>query len=133
MLNVRFSRRPRFASLLVVNVVEQQVDRHDALDNAGLYPLPLLPGENAGDDIERQRPVDRLRIRIDREGDPRLYISALALAARCFSASIDNPARRSLIARLASLCCISQKKPWGSYPSRTEGFICLIEGDGSAL
>ena len=46
------------ASLLVVDVVDEAVERHEALDEAALDDRPLAGLDDPGDDVERPRPVD---------------------------------------------------------------------------
>ena len=53
----------------MIEVVEQQVDRGDALDDAALDLLPFVGRQHARDRVERQDAVDRLAVGIDREGD----------------------------------------------------------------
>ena len=55
--------------LVVINVVEQEVDRGDPLDDPALDVAPFLGRQDARQDVERQDPVDRLRIGIDRKGN----------------------------------------------------------------
>ena len=56
--------------LLVVDVVEQQVERGDPLDDAALEVAPLLGRQDSRQDVERQDSVDRIRFRVDRKRDP---------------------------------------------------------------
>ncbi len=56
--------------LVVIEVIEQQVQRGHPLNDAGLDVAPFLGRDQAGDRIERQDPVDRAGLRVDRKGDP---------------------------------------------------------------
>ena len=55
--------------LVMVDVVEQQVDRGDALHDAALDVPPLLGREDARQHVEWQDSIDRPRIGVDRESD----------------------------------------------------------------
>ncbi len=56
----------------MVDVVQEQVQRPHALDHAGFQDAPLLGGDHARDQVERQDAVDRRGVGIDREGDAAL-------------------------------------------------------------
>ena len=56
----------------MVDVVQEQVQRAHALDDAGLQRAPFLGGDHAGDQVEGQDAVDRGGIGIDGEGDAAL-------------------------------------------------------------
>ena len=55
--------------LVVIDVVEEDVDRLHPLDAAALHEFPFGPGENARDEIEGDQPLGRAAFGIDREGD----------------------------------------------------------------
>src|SRR4029079_5703145 len=55
--------------LVVIDVVEEHIDRFDALDAAALHQLPFSPIENAGNEIEGDQALGRAGFTIDREGD----------------------------------------------------------------
>ena len=52
-----------------VDVGEIEVERLDALLEALPEQVPFPGGEDAGDDVERNQPLGRIRLAIDREGD----------------------------------------------------------------
>ncbi len=56
--------------LLVVDVVDEQVECVEALDEAGLDGLPLLTGDDPGDDVEGPGAVEADRAVVDGEGHP---------------------------------------------------------------
>ena len=58
---------------LVVDVVQEGIDRRNALADAGLKLAPLGCGENTRDAIEREDPVDRGGFGVDRKGDSEIY------------------------------------------------------------
>ncbi len=61
---------PRLEDLLVViDVVEEDVDRLDPLDAALLDQVPLGAVEDAGDEVEGDQPLGRAALAIDGEGD----------------------------------------------------------------
>ena len=55
--------------LLVIDVVQEQIERADPLPHAGLDGPPVRSRQHPGNDVERQDAVDGVAIRIDREGD----------------------------------------------------------------
>ena len=55
--------------LVVIDVVEEDVDRLHALDAAALHELPFGAVENARHEIEGDQPLGRAAFAIDREGD----------------------------------------------------------------
>ena len=60
-------------SLLAVDVVEEEVERAHALDQAALEPVPLGAGNHARDQVEREDPLDPLLLAVDREADPLVH------------------------------------------------------------
>ena len=60
-----------------VNVVDEGVDRPDPLLEARRQPLPFARGEDARDDVERDDPLGRFVVAIDREGDAEASEGAL--------------------------------------------------------
>jgi hypothetical protein len=58
--------------LLVIDVVDEQVQRGQALDQTGLDGLPFAPRDDPGQDIEGPGPVDVLPLAVDGEADPHL-------------------------------------------------------------
>ena len=57
-------------ALLVVDVIDESVERGDALPQAGLDAVPLLARDGARDDVERPRAIDRAALLvIHGEGD----------------------------------------------------------------
>ncbi len=81
--------------LIMVNVVEQQVDRRDPLDDAALYVPPLLSRQHARQDVERQDAVDRPRVRVDRKGDPKIVELGVRGGGALFEHT-DRQAREAL-------------------------------------
>ena len=55
--------------LAVVDVVEEGVERPHALLDAGAEPAPLGRRDDARDDVERDQPLGRRLLAVDREGD----------------------------------------------------------------
>ena len=56
----------------MVDVVEEEIQRRDALDETGLDMGPLGAGNDPGHQVERKNPPGPLIIAIHREGDPLL-------------------------------------------------------------
>src|SRR5690606_6887746 len=72
-------------ALVAVEVRDEQVERADALDQAFADAIPLIARDDAGDDVEWPRAVDRAAfLVVDRERDAhdedREFGSVLALA-----------------------------------------------------
>ena len=59
----------RRMSRVTVKVAQKQVERAHALLEAGLEPAPFLPGEQPGQDVERDQPLGTFLLAIDGEGD----------------------------------------------------------------
>ena len=55
--------------LAVVDVGDEQVERVDALDHAALDVIPLLARDHAGDQVEREDPLEPFLLAVDREAD----------------------------------------------------------------
>jgi hypothetical protein len=55
--------------LVVIDIVEEDVDRLDALDAAPLDQVPLGAVEDARDEVEGDQPLGRTALGIDSEGD----------------------------------------------------------------
>ena len=66
--------------LAVVDVVEEGVERLDALLDALRQPAPFGARKNARHDVEGDEPLGRLLLAIDGEGDARLAEDALGVA-----------------------------------------------------
>ena len=64
---------------VVVDVVQEQVQRAHALDDAGFQRAPFLGGDHARDQVERQDAVDRGGVGIDGEGDAALQQVAFGI------------------------------------------------------
>ena len=56
--------------LLVVEVVEEQVERGDALDEPRLEPRPLVRRDDPRDQVEREDAFRALGVVVDGESDP---------------------------------------------------------------
>ena len=56
-------------TLLVVDVVEEEIQRRDALDETGLNMLPLASGHDAREGIEREDAFRAFLVSVDRERD----------------------------------------------------------------
>ncbi len=54
---------------VVVNVVEEEVERLDALEQAGLHRLPFRGGDRPGDEVEGENLLDPAAVGIDGKGD----------------------------------------------------------------
>ena len=57
-------------ALVVIDVVEKQVERHDPLGEAGLKVLPLARRHDPRDRIERENPLGTAVVVVNIEGDP---------------------------------------------------------------
>src|SRR6185503_326684 len=55
--------------LVVIDVVEEDVDRLDSLDAAPLHEIPLGAVEDAGDQVKRDQPLGRAAFGVDCKGD----------------------------------------------------------------
>ena len=55
---------------VVVDVVDEQVQGPDPLLQPALDPVPLVGGDQPGDRVERDDPLDPLVAAVDGEGDP---------------------------------------------------------------
>jgi hypothetical protein len=60
-------------ALLVVDVVQEEVERLHPLDQAALEPVPLGAGNHARDQVEREDPLEPLLLSVDREADPLVH------------------------------------------------------------
>src|SRR5262249_4871230 len=69
--------------LLLVDVEDEEVQRCDALNEAGLDPLPLSRGDDPGDEVEGEDALGPLLLTIHRERDALIHERELlqALAA----------------------------------------------------
>ncbi len=67
--------------LLVIDILDEPVERGDALDDAALDHCPFFRGEDAGYDVERQDPVDLLAVGVNGERDAE--IEELVLCGLC--------------------------------------------------
>ena len=56
----------------MIHVVQEQVQRSHALDDAGFQCVPFLRGNYARDQVERQDTVDRGRVGVDGKGNAAL-------------------------------------------------------------
>ena len=54
--------------LLVVEVVQEEVQRRDPLDEAGLKARPFAGRDDSRDQVEREDPLGALRVIVDGEG-----------------------------------------------------------------
>ena len=78
----------------MVDVVQEQVQRPHALNDAGLQRSPLLGGDHPRDQVERQDAVDRGGVGIDGEGDAARQQVALGIggaAAQRLDRQIAQP------------------------------------------
>ena len=57
-------------ALVVVEVVDEQVEGAEPLDEAGLESVPLVGGDDPGDDVERPGPVDARVVAVDLKRHP---------------------------------------------------------------
>ena len=57
------------AALVLVDVEDEEVQRGDALNEAGLDPLPLAGGDDPGDEVEREDALGPLLLAVHRERD----------------------------------------------------------------
>ena len=56
-------------SLVVIDVVEEQVQRLNALNQTGLHRRPLFASHRPRNEVERENLLHAAPIRVDREGD----------------------------------------------------------------
>ncbi len=82
---------------LAVDVLQEGVDRLDALDQPRAQPRPFVGEEDARDDVERDDPLGGVAVAIDGEGDAELaegllrgLLAALQLGLR----RIGDPVRQ---------------------------------------
>ena len=66
--------------LAMVDVVQEGIERLDALLDALREPAPFRAGDDAGHDVERDQPFGGVFLAIDGEGDARLAEDALGVA-----------------------------------------------------
>ena len=86
---------------VVVDVVQEGVQRRDALLHPGFEVRPFRGGEHARDAVERQDAVDRAGLGIDGEGDAEIdqvVLGRRGARAQCIEA--DGADRRPHAARL---------------------------------
>ena len=86
----------------MIDVVQEQVQRAHALDDAGLQRAPFLRGDHARDQVERQDAVDRGRVGIDGEGDAALQQVAFGIggaAAQRLDRQMAQPVAAAATAR----------------------------------
>ncbi len=89
--------------LVVIDVVEELVDRRDPLLDPALDDPPVGGGQDARDEVERQDAIDRVALGIDREGDPEIVELALGkLGAPAQLAQAEPPMRSRIRAMPAS-------------------------------
>ncbi len=67
--------------LVVVDVVQEQVQRVHALREATLEELPVLGGDDPRDDVERDQALGAVAVAVDGEGDAHAVKGALGLVA----------------------------------------------------
>ncbi len=56
-------------ALAVVDVLEEEVERPHALDHAALEHVPLGAGDDPGNEVEREDPLDRVLVPVHGEAD----------------------------------------------------------------
>ena len=66
----------------MVDVLAEQVQRGHALDEPALDRLPLVGGDDARDEVEREDPLDAGVVAVDGEGDALVAKNALATRIR---------------------------------------------------
>ncbi len=84
------------AFLGAVDVLQEQVDGRDPLRQPALQESPFRLGDHPGDDVERDQPLDRFVVAVDREGDADPAEQQLGLAA----AGVEVLRRRRVQPRL---------------------------------
>ena len=92
------------------------VDRLDALLEPALQRVPFGGGEDARDDVERDQPLLRVGLAIDREGDADAAEQQLGLAAaevEHVGRDLAEPARQLGIGRPhRAVRCPSSRRTW---------------------
>jgi hypothetical protein len=86
-------------ALLMIDVVEEEVERGDALDHARLDVLPLRRRQHARDHVEWQDAVDSVLLGIDGEGDAQIEQLVLGVAGAA-AQLVDGDAAETLAQRL---------------------------------
>ena len=85
--------------LVVVDVVDEEVERLDALPQPRLDQPPLAGRDQARDQVERKDPLSPLRrVGVDGEGDPLVQegaVGEIAGAAQCARVAVPPAARRA--------------------------------------
>ena len=61
----------------MIDVVDELVQRVDALPQPALDPVPLLGADDAGNEVEREEPLGAGGVAVDVEGDAHLHEHAL--------------------------------------------------------
>ncbi len=75
--------------LLVVNVVQEKIERGDPLGQAAFHQVPFAPRDDARDEVERENPLRALVVVINRKGH------ALAEKTRRGQVAFPREIRRS--------------------------------------
>ena len=78
--------------LRAVEVAQERVQRRDALLQPALEKRPFGLGQHPRDDVERDEPLGRLVVAVDREGDADAAEEQLGLAA----AGVEELRRRGI-------------------------------------
>ena len=78
--------------LRAVEVAQEGVERRDALLQPALEERPFGLGQHPRDDVERDQPLGRLVVAVDREGDADAAEEQLGLAA----AGVEELRRRGI-------------------------------------
>ncbi len=111
-------------SLVVVDVVDEQVERVEPLDQARFDKLPLLGGHHPGNDIEGPRAVHPGRPFVDGEGHPdgpHLAVGCVLTFAEGFGAQLGEVPPQAL-----------GRRPWGAVGSDhlVEELARIVGGPG---
>ena len=94
---------PRLEDLtVVINVVNEKIERADALLEPALDPVPFGGGDQPGDRVERNDAFDALLAAIDRKRDPLLphrQVSQLVAPFELVRSEVDQPFEQGRVMR----------------------------------
>ncbi len=112
-------------ALLVVDVLQEQVERGDSLLQPALQPLPFVVTDDPRDDVERNDPLGALPVAVDVERDAKLDHRA-----------VGGPLPANQVVRRHAAHPLEQRLAIGPRPARAvEHFVIkagrLVAGEGT--
>ena len=109
---------------LVIDVVNEEVERANPLLEPALDPVPLGGGDQPGDRVERDDPLDALLAAVDRERDPLLahrQVGHLVAPLELVGAELDQPLVEGRVVRPRGARAIrTSRRRRSGYNGRTE-------------